>query len=143
MKKVLVSLALVAIVIGCTRPVPKNAAKSASPSTSTEVTSAEAAVGAGAKGHGYGTGPIAASASTYWRAQEKIAFEIAVPHAVEVFKALDPKGKGPKTHEEFMEKIIKENNIKLPELPQGASYRYDPETETLMIDTISEAPAQK
>ena len=32
----------------------------------------------------------------------------------------------PKSHEEFMERIIKENHINLPQLPEGHRYVYDP-----------------
>ena len=33
-----------------------------------------------------------------------------------------------------MEKIIKENMIKLPELPEGHKYVYDPMLKTLMVE---------
>jgi hypothetical protein len=32
-----------------------------------------------------------------------------------------------------MEKIVKFNNIKLPQLPPGQTYFYDPETNQLMV----------
>ena len=54
-----------------------------------------------------------------------------------LFKATE--GRAPKTHEEFMERIIKAGTIKLPELPEGHRYRYDPQTEQLMV----EQPADK
>jgi len=38
-----------------------------------------------------------------------------------------------------MEKIIKANNISLPELPEGHKYVYDPKLEMLMV----EKPAPK
>ncbi|MGE3316257.1 MAG: hypothetical protein AB7O26_14160, partial [Planctomycetaceae bacterium] len=37
----------------------------------------------------------------------------------------------PKDHAEFMEKIIKANNIQLPELPEGFKYKYDVENHKL------------
>ena len=43
------------------------------------------------------------------------------------------KGHYPKTHEEFMEKIIKFNKIQLPELEPGVEYIYDPEDHTLKV----------
>jgi len=49
-----------------------------------------------------------------------------------LYKAMN--GHAPKTHEEFMEKIIKENRIQLPELPPGHRYRYYPEQEELMVE---------
>ena len=39
----------------------------------------------------------------------------------------------PKTHEEFMEKIIKFNKLQLPELDEGVEYLYDPEDHLLKI----------
>jgi hypothetical protein len=39
----------------------------------------------------------------------------------------------PKDHEEFMEKIIKANNIELPVLPYKGRYQYDVEKHELMI----------
>jgi len=43
------------------------------------------------------------------------------------------KGYYPKTHEEFMEKIIKFNKLQLPELEAGDEYIYDPEDHLLKI----------
>ena len=43
-------------------------------------------------------------------------------------------GRNPESHEEFMEKIVKFNQIKLPELPPGHKYVYDPATEQLMVE---------
>ena len=38
------------------------------------------------------------------------------------------------SHEEFMEKIVQANNIRLPELPEGHRYLYDPTTNELMVE---------
>ena len=51
---------------------------------------------------------------------------------MDLYKA-DNDGKGPKTNEEFMQKIVKEGDIKLPKLPPDHKYQYDPETEQLMV----------
>lgn len=103
----------------------------------------KADVGAGKKGH-YGQkggdGNMAESAAdiitvpvaTLFRAKEMTAYRIQVPQALQLFKAMND-GQGPTSHEEFMEKIIKANNIPLPELPDGQEYVYDPKTEELMI----------
>ena len=64
--------------------------------------------------------------------KEFIAYDIQVKHALDLFEAYE--GYAPKSHEEFMEKIIKANNISLPELPEGHKYVYDPMTETLMVE---------
>ena len=58
------------------------------------------------------------------------------PPGDELFKATE--GRTPKSHEEFMEKIIKANHIHLPTLPEGHRYVYDPKQEQLMV----EQPAQ-
>ena len=52
-------------------------------------------------------------------------------HALNLFWGME--GRYPKTHEEFMEKIIKANNLKLPELEAGDEYIYDPEDHKLKI----------
>ena len=51
--------------------------------------------------------------------------------AMKFFKA--DKGRNPKSHEEFMKEIIKENGIKLPELPEGSKYLYDPAKGDLFV----------
>jgi hypothetical protein len=55
-----------------------------------------------------------------------------VDQAMNLYQARE--GEYPKSHEEFMEKIIKANNIKLAELPPGHRYVYDPATHTLMVE---------
>ncbi len=51
---------------------------------------------------------------------------------MQLFNATE--GRNPKSHAEFMEKIIKEGQIKLPELWEGETYRYDPKTAELWVD---------
>ena len=89
------------------------------------------AVGVGKKGRGYGEGFVATPIGSLFAASEKITFDIQIPHAMKLFKAQEDRP--PKDHEEFMEKIIKANHIKLPELPDEHRYQYDPETEQLMV----------
>jgi hypothetical protein len=99
----------------------------------------KAEVGVGQKGRDYGGGalmkPITTPASAYWRAQERITFD-QIQHSMDLYKAAN--GSAPKTQEEFMEKIIKENMLKLPQLPPGQRYVYLPDKEELMV----EHPAQ-
>lgn len=104
------------------------------PKPEPEMISEVATVGSGKKGHGYGGGMITEPVRAYFRTRERVVFEITIPNAMKTFKAIDPKGKGPASHEEFMEKIIRENAIELPALPDGWRYRYDPETEDLMVE---------
>jgi hypothetical protein len=89
-------------------------------------------MGVGQKGRDYGTGPIATPVAALFAARERIVFDIQIPHAMNVFKAVE--GRTPKSHEEFMEKIVKANQIKLPKLPDGHRYVYDPRQEQLMVE---------
>ncbi len=103
----------------------------AAPQPSTEQVKAE--VGVGAKGRGYGGGIITEPVHQYFVIQERLPFEIEIPHALNLYKASHD-FKGPKTHEAFMKEIIEANSIKLPELPEGQRYIYDPKTEALMVE---------
>ncbi len=94
--------------------------------------SQKAAVGVGAKGRGYGQGVVATPAASLFATRERLVFEIQIPQAVQLFKATEDRG--PKSHAEFMEKIVKANQIHLPQLPEDKQYRYDPKTEQLMVD---------
>ena len=91
----------------------------------------KAAVGVGKKGRGYGQGFVATPIASLFAFRERKVFDIEIPKAMQIFKALEDRA--PKDHEEFMEKIIKANHIKLPELPDEHRYQYDPETELLMV----------
>jgi hypothetical protein len=93
----------------------------------------KAAVGVGAKGRGYGPGIIATPVKTLFAVRERMVFEVQIPEAMKLFKATNDRA--PKDNAEFMEKIIKENNIHLPELPAGDRYMYDPKTEQLMVES--------
>ena len=60
----------------------------------------------------------------YFSAKQFVALEIQVPQALKLYKALHDHT--PKNHEVFMKEIIKDNHIKLPELPENHSYLYGP-----------------
>jgi hypothetical protein len=92
----------------------------------------KAEMGVGQKGRDYGTGPVAKPAAAYFAARERIAFDIQIPHAMNLFKSVE--GRTPKSHEEFMEKIVRANQIQLPKLPEGHRYVYDPKQEQLMVE---------
>lgn len=66
--------------------------------------------------------PILAPLQAYGPMVEQIS-KMEIEHAVDLFNASE--GRYPKDHEEFMTKIIKANNIKLPVLPGGWKYAYD------------------
>ena len=79
----------------------------------------------------YKPGIITTPAKAYLRVPDRIAFEIQIPHAMNLYKAEHESF--PKTHEQFMKDIIEANQIKLPELPPDSKYVYDPTTGELMI----------
>ncbi len=95
----------------------------------------KADVGMGEKGRGYGGGIITTPVHVYFTAQELIILQ-HIEHAMQLYKG-EHDGKPPKTQDEFMDRIIKENNIRLPTLPQGERYVYDPKTGELMIEKPS------
>ncbi len=55
----------------------------------------------------------------------------SIKHALNLYWATN--GEYPKTHDEFMEKVIKFNQIQLPKLDEGVEYLYDPEDHKLKI----------
>jgi hypothetical protein len=74
--------------------------------------------------------PITLSGNTYVYAIGKTSID-NIKHAIDLYQATN--GEYPKTYEEFMEKIIKENNISLPVLPYYQSYSYDKDKHLLII----------
>jgi hypothetical protein len=109
-------------------PPPPAQFQPAPPQPHPEPVRKKAEVGAGAKQGGLY--PVA----TYWRIREQIDF-IQVEKAMQLYKA-EHDNKGPKTTEEFMEKIIKANQIHLPVLFANERYVYDPQREELMIEVL-------
>ena len=138
-------VALLALVTGCESeelpPPPERDAAEAVLVTGERVATASAppamecvaaTVGVGRKGRGYEDGMVTTPVATYFAARERLVFDIMIPHALEIYKATE--GRGPKTHEEFMEKIVTFNQIELPALPPGHRYVYDPKSERLMVE---------
>lgn len=115
-----------------TRPSESNETNDAAVADAPTPSRRVAQVGDGKKGQGYGGGPISEPARQYFRTRERIVFAIQIPEAMKLYKALN--GQAPKTHEEFIEKIINENGIRLPQLREGDKYVYDPDAEELMIE---------
>lgn len=72
------------------------------------------------------TGPLAALQN----AREKIP-QLAIQHAINLFHASE--GRYPQSFEEFMTRIIQENRINLPKLPDGLSWEYDVPNHELLI----------
>jgi hypothetical protein len=105
----------------------------ANPPAEGAVETEEAKVGAGAKGRDYGgPGFVTTPIEALFRADDLIVFETHIPKNMELYKA-EHDNKGPKSHEEFMQVIIKDGGVRLPELPEGEEYWYDAKTEKLMV----------
>ena len=90
-----------------------------------------AATGVGKKGRNYGGGIISEPIRQRFRMEQKINFQ-NVKRAMDLYRA--EHGFFPKTEEEFMKRIIKANDIALPELPDGERYVYEPKTGELMVE---------
>lgn len=108
----------------------------AAPATPPATERVVAEVGVGQKGRrldqDHVVDAIAMPAKTLFAVKERAVFEIQIPHAMNLFKATE--GRGPKSHQEFMDKIVTFNQIQLPELPPGHKYVYDPQSEELMVE---------
>lgn len=74
--------------------------------------------------------PILYGAQAYGPLVEQTS-KLAIEHALNLFNASE--GRYPKDHDEFMQRIIKENNIRLPVLPHKARYEYDVENHQLVV----------
>lgn len=84
------------------------------------------------------TDPITGPLQAYGPAVEQIS-KTHVAHALDLFNASE--GRYPNSYDEFMTRIIKENNIKLPVLPGNKKYQYDVENHRLeVVDLEPEAP---
>lgn len=142
MRRSLIVLGLLivpALALGCKPPQPPVAKAPPPPPQPVEMEQVKVGVGVGLKGRSLDEyeGPVVTPVKSYFAAKEKIAFEIQVPQAISLYKALN--GSLPTTTEEFMAQVIKANQIKLPELPPGHRYLWNHETEELMV----ERPAKK
>ena len=78
----------------------------------------------------HATDPFTAPTSAYGPMLEQIS-KSHIESAVNLFQASE--GRYPKDMDEFMEKIINENNIKLPVLPGGKKYQYDVDNHKLVV----------
>ena len=79
----------------------------------------------------YGPGIITTPISVYFQAQERLIFD-QVTYALKLYEA--EHGSKPKTEDEFMQRIIQANNIRLPKLPEGSKYKYDPQKGELLVE---------
>jgi hypothetical protein len=98
----------------------------------TETVKAEVGVGQRGRSLDEYEGVVVTPVKSLFAAKERLTFEVAVPQALLLFNATE--GRFPKSHEEFMQKIIVANNIQLPELPPNHRYKWDPEHNELMVE---------
>ncbi len=76
--------------------------------------------------------PITGALEAYQPLKEQVA-GLGIDHAVNLFYATE--GRYPKDHDEFMNRIIRENQIRLPVLGSGKSYEYDVANHKLVVVT--------
>ena len=76
------------------------------------------------------TNPITGPLEAYQPMVQKIA-ALGIDQAVNLFNASE--GRYPNSYDEFMTRIIKENNIHLPVLSPGLEYQYDVENHKLLV----------
>ena len=102
------------------------------------VTAQKATAGVGKQGQSLKDEPdiIAGPAKVLFKVRQQIVLDIHIPKALSMFKALE--GRMPKDHDEFMEKIVAANRLTLPELPDGAEYRFEPEKGELWVYPVEE-----
>ena len=81
------------------------------------------------------TNPITGPLEAYQPMVQKIA-ALGIDQAVNLFNASE--GRYPNSYDEFMTRIIKENNIHLPVLSPGLEYQYDVENHKLLVIRTAE-----
>jgi hypothetical protein len=116
-------------------PAPRAAAVSSAADRKPETVREKAAIGMGEKGRGYGGDMITEPVKAYWNARERLVLD-QIQHAMNLYKASE--GSAPKSHQEFMDRIVKENHLQLPTLPTGHRYVYDPSKEELQVERPKE-----
>ncbi len=84
------------------------------------------------------TNPITGPLEAYQPLVQQIA-GLGIDHAVNLFNASE--GRYPTSYDEFMSRIIRENNIRLPVLPPGLEYQYDVENHKLLVIRAADANA--
>lgn len=82
--------------------------------------------------------PVLGPMQAYGPMLEQIS-KTYIDHALATFNALE--GRYPRDHQEFMTRVIKENNIQLPVLPGKLRYEYDVANHKLVV--VEEPGAEK
>ena len=133
----LTSFAFAFAFASCSKPTTPAASKTKMDSdqaqkNSQKQTRRKAEAGVGKKGQKLKDhrGPLATPAKAMFKAEQQIMF-LKVQQALTAFEILNDRY--PNSHDEYMEKVIKANNLNLPELPVGQRYEFDTETHELMV----------
>ncbi len=96
----------------------------------------------GTRGRSYGGGIISEPVSQLFKQKDRIHL-MQLEQVLKLYKA--EHGSLPRTHEEFMQKIVNnpQYGIRLPELPPGHRYVWDPKQEKLLVERPASAPGEK
>jgi hypothetical protein len=104
----------------------------AAPAAPPEPAREKAQAGVGVKGRSLqGGGYLSATFAARFQAEQRLIFG-QIEHAMNLYEA--EHGEKPKSHDEFMARIIGFNQIQLPKLPEGDRYVYDPQRGELMVE---------
>lgn len=140
---VLAALSACFTLVGCDRPAENAPVADGSTSPNEDIVARKAEAGVGKQGqllqkHSDAQKIISGPASALLQFKQKAVLEIQVPQALSLFRATE--GRLPKSHEEFMQKIVEANRLQLPELPEGAVYRFNTELGELWVYPEDQAP---
>ena len=96
----------------------------------------------GTRGRSYGGGIVTEPVSQLFKQKDRIHL-MQLEQAIKLYKA--EHGRLPQTHEEFMQKIVNnpQYGIRLPELPPGHRYVWDPKQEKLLVERPAPSSAEK
>lgn len=84
------------------------------------------------------TNPITGPLEAYGPLVQQVA-ALGIDHALGLFYATE--GRYPDSYDEFMTRIIKENNMRLPVMPAGLEYQYDVKNHKLVVIRSADAKA--
>lgn len=100
------------------------------PDPNTETVKAEAGIGIKGRSLDEYEGVIVTPAKTYFRAKERIFFEIEFPKNLQIYSAINAP---PRDWAEVKANVIDAYNLQLPQLPPGHRYDFDAEKQELVV----------
>jgi hypothetical protein len=103
----------------------------ASPPPPVEMVREVARAGVSDKGK-YDAGIVTTPLTANFSIQQQLIFDAQIPKAMQLFEGIN--NRKPNSHQEFMSQIIVKSSIRLPSLPPGHRYVYDPELGELMVE---------